>query len=132
MLTGTCHCGSVTWRFDSDPGSVTACNCTVCAKAGVLWIYGTEGEDVHVAGRTTAYLRKDGGHLEFHHCATCGNTVSWRMSSPDAEGRRRCAVNLRLVDDPPAVMHYPIDHFDGLDTFDDLPRDHRTVKDMWF
>jgi hypothetical protein len=23
-------------------------------------------------------------------------------------------------------------HFDGLDKFDDLPRDGRCVKDMWF
>ena len=26
----------------------------------------------------------------------------------------------------------PIDHFDGLDTFDDLPRDGRCVADYWF
>jgi len=25
-----------------------------------------------------------------------------------------------------------IDHFDGLDTFDDLPQDGRCVRDMWF
>jgi hypothetical protein len=30
------------------------------------------------------------------------------------------------------VAHMPIDHFDGLDTFDDLPRDGRCVADYWF
>lgn len=28
--------------------------------------------------------------------------------------------------------HLLIDHFDGLDKFDDLPRDGRCIKDMWF
>jgi hypothetical protein len=30
------------------------------------------------------------------------------------------------------IADIPIDHFDGLDTFDDLPRDGRCVKDYWF
>ena len=132
MLSGTCHCGAVKWTFDGDPGSATACNCSVCRRYGVLWIYDWEGEDVHVAGETHAYVRKDGGALEFRFCPTCGNTVSWRLARPAADGRTRSAVNLRLADDPEAVMDYPIDHFDGHDAFDDLPRDHRTVRDMWF
>ena len=47
------------------------------------------------------------------------------------EGRRRIAVNLRLAE-PDAVAKIPIDHFDGLDTFEDLPRDGRCVADYWF
>ena len=47
------------------------------------------------------------------------------------EGRRRIAVNLRLAE-PQAVAQIPIDHFDGLDTFEDLPRDGRCVADYWF
>ena len=27
---------------------------------------------------------------------------------------------------------FPIDHFDGLDFFDDLPRDGQCVADHWF
>ncbi len=49
----------------------------------------------------------------------------------DAEGRLRIAVNLRLAE-PDAVAQIPIDHFDGLVTFDDLPRDGRCVADYWF
>ncbi|HEX6610462.1 MAG TPA: GFA family protein, partial [Hyphomicrobiaceae bacterium] len=41
-------------------------------------------------------------------------------------------VNLRLAEDPAAIAALPIDHFDGLDTFDDLPRDGRCVSHMWF
>ena len=47
------------------------------------------------------------------------------------KGRRRIAVNLRLAE-PDAVARVPIDHFDGLKTFEDLPRDGRCVADYWF
>ena len=40
-------------------------------------------------------------------------------------------MNLRLAE-PQAVATIPIDHFDGLDTWEDLPADGRCVKDLWF
>jgi hypothetical protein len=69
--------------------------------------------------------------LEVHFCGGCGCVICWRGLRLDADGRRRIAVNLRLTE-PGPVAHLPIDHFDGLDTFDDLPRDGRCVADMWF
>lgn len=30
------------------------------------------------------------------------------------------------------IAKLPIDHFDGLNTFDDLPRGARCVGDLWF
>ena len=41
------------------------------------------------------------------------------------------AVNVRLSE-PGSVAHLPIRHFEGLETFDDLPMDGRCVSDMWF
>ena len=129
-LEGACHCGSVTWTFDGDPGSATACNCTACRRYGALWIYDDEGGRITVAGETRAYVR--GRALSFDFCPRCGCIAFWRALAPDADGRRRIAVNIRLALDPGAVAHLPIDHFDGLDSFDDLPRDGRCVKDLWF
>ena len=43
----------------------------------------------------------------------------------------RIAVNLRLTE-PGPVAHLPIEHFEGLDSFEDLPRDGRCVADLWF
>jgi hypothetical protein len=40
------------------------------------------------------------------------------------------AVNVRLAP-PDAVRDLPIDLFDGLDTFEDLPSDGRCVRDLW-
>lgn len=131
MIEGSCHCGKVHWRFDGPVESATACNCTVCRRYGVLWIYGYEGEQIEVVGATQVYTRGD-ANLGFHFCATCGCVVSWRAISAGTDGRRRIAVNVRLADDPDQVAPLLIDHFDGLHRFEDLPRDGKTVKDMWF
>lgn len=34
--------------------------------------------------------------------------------------------------EPGPIARIPIDHFDGLDKWEDLPRDDRCIKDMWF
>ena len=130
MLAGSCHCGAVEGRFDRVPEDATACNCTICRRYGVLWAYDFEGEAVHVSGPTTAYVRGD-REIGFHFCATCGCVAYWRAVEAREDGRRRLAVNLRLAE-PDAVADIPVDHFDGFETWADLPRDGRCVRDMWF
>lgn len=131
MLHGACHCGAVkwTWTLDETPAGATACNCTVCRRYGVLWIYDYDGAGIETSGPTTAYVR--GKSVEFHFCPTCGCVAFWRAQHADETGRKRIAVNIRLAE-PDAVAAIPIDHFDGLNTFDDLPRDGKCVKDYWF
>lgn len=129
MLEGSCHCGAVRWSFDGTPADATACNCTVCRRYGVLWAYDYEGEKITVSGPTRVYAR--GRALGFHFCENCGCVAYWRLLEPDAEGRRRIAVNLRLAE-PDAVAAIPLEHFDGLVSFDDLGRDGRCVRDLWF
>jgi hypothetical protein len=101
----------------------------VCRRYGALWAYDFEGEGIHVSGPTQAYIR--GKAIEFHFCPICGCVAYWRGLEPNKEGRRRIAVNLRMTE-PADVAHLPIDHFEGLDTFEDLPRDGRCVSDYWF
>jgi len=131
MIEGSCHCGSVRWTFDGDPGSATACNCTICRRYGVLWAYDYEGERIKISGETAVYTRGDEPGIGFHFCSNCGNVGYWRGLALRPDGRRRIAVNLRLADDPAAVAHLPIRHFDGLDTFRDLPPDGKCVADIW-
>lgn len=133
MLTGTCHCGALSWTFDGMPGDATACNCTLCRRYGALWAYDFEGERIRLTGPSKVYTRvgKTDPALEIHFCPDCGCVACWRGLRVDADGRRRMAVNLRLAE-PSAVGHIVIDHFDGLVSFDDQPRDGRCVADMWF
>jgi hypothetical protein len=129
MIQGSCLCGAVRWQFDGLPEGATACNCTACRRYGVLWAYDYEGERIKVSGPTQAFIR--GTALGFHFCPTCACVTFWRSLTTDEVGRRRIAVNLRLAE-PAAVAEIPIDHFDGLESFDALPRDGRRVKDYWF
>ena len=129
MIEGACHCGAVRWSFDGVPSDATACNCTVCRRYGVLWAYDYENEKIRVAGETRGYAC--GRMIEFHFCPVCANVAFWRLQPDVGEARRRIAVNLRLAE-PEAVADIPIDHFDGLSSFEDLPRDGRCVADYWF
>lgn len=130
VIDGHCHCGTVRWSHDGIPDAATACNCTICRRYGTLWAYDYEGQRIRVSGPTQAYAwgRET---LSFHFCLRCGCVAYWRANSTGKDGRRRIAVNLRLAA-PEAVAGVAIDHFDGLDSFDDLPRDGRCVKDYWF
>ena len=133
MLTGACHCGKVTWTFDGMPEGATACNCTVCRRYGVLWIYDWENQKIRMTGETAFYTRVDmeTPEIEFHFCPTCACVIAWRGVKPGKRGAKRMAVNVRLSE-PETVAHLPIDHFEGLVTFEDLPRDGRTVEHLWF
>lgn len=132
MLEGSCFCGAAGWEMDGDPGPVTACNCTLCRRYGALWAYDFENGRIRLRGEVKAFRRpgKADPALEILFCATCASVVAWRGLRLEPDGRRRMAVNIRLAD-PEAVADLPIDHFDGLDSFEDLPRDGATVRSLW-
>lgn len=133
LLSGRCHCGNAGWTLAGDPGSITACNCTLCRRYGTLWAYDYVDGRIAIDGKTGSYTRKGKVDpvLEILFCPTCACVICWRGLRDEEDGRRRIAVNIRLAD-PEPVAHLEIDHFDGLDSFDDLPRDGRCVRDLWF
>ncbi|MEZ5825200.1 MAG: hypothetical protein R3C97_10815 [Geminicoccaceae bacterium] len=92
----------------------------ICRRYGVLWAYGHEGEGVRAIGETTVYLWGTQRTIGFHFCPHCGCVAYWRGQVTDAAGRQHMAVNLRLGE-PDEVSAIAIRHFDGLDTFEDLP-----------
>lgn len=132
IVYGHCHCGDTGWTLHGDPGPVTACNCTLCRRYGALWAYDYEGERIALTGETRTYTRpgKADPALEIHFCPRCASVVAWRGLRLEEDGRRRIAVNVRLTN-PEAVGHLPIDHFDGFDSFDDLPPSGKCVADLW-
>lgn len=85
-----------------------------------------------VLGTTRTYRRigKDDPALEIVFCGICASVLAWRGLRLEADGRRRMAVNVRLAD-LETVAHLPIDHFDGLDSFEDFPSTGKVVRDLW-
>jgi hypothetical protein len=132
VLSGSCHCGATGWTLVGDPGSITACNCTLCHRYGALWAYDYEGERVAVAGDTRPYRRlgKEAPALEMLFCSTCAGVLAWRGLKPEQDGRTRMAVNVRLAP-LDAVADLAIDHFDGADRFEDLQSRGKMVRDLW-
>ena len=133
MLTGWCHCGAVHWTLEGDPGPATACNCSLCRRYGALWAYDYENQRIRISGPTARYARANNAEpsLEILFCPACGCVLCWRGLQLEPGGSRRIAVNLRLAP-PEAIADLPINHFDGLETFTDLPRDGSCVCDVWF
>lgn len=132
VLSGSCHCGAAGWTLEGDPGSITACNCSLCRRYGALWAYDYENERAAVVGETHTYRRKEKERpaLEIVFCPACAGVIAWRGLHSEKDGRTRMAVNVRLAP-PEAVAGLSIDHFDGSDSFEDLPSRDKTVGDLW-
>lgn len=133
VTRGSCHCGAVHWVFRGTIPDATICNCTVCRRYGVLWAYAYDGDGIEVEDKRGTLTRYICGseQLSFNFCSRCGNLVSWRSLTSGPDGRTRIAVNLRLAE-PDEVADVPLQRFDGFHSFEDLPLDGRTVKDVWF
>lgn len=124
--------GGAAVRLSIEERAATACNCTLCRRYGPLWAYDFDGGRITLFGNTGAYRRlgKADPALEILFCPGCACVLAWRGLRLELDGRGRMAVNLRLGP-PEAVAGLPIDHFDGLDTFEDLPPTGRCVRDLW-
>jgi hypothetical protein len=132
-IKGHCHCQSVKWTFVGNFAGATACNCTVCRRYGALWVYGYlgVGEDIEIIGETQSYSRGP-ETISFNFCPKCACVVSWTVNKKTSDGRVKCALNIRMIENPELAFPAYIEHFDGLNTFEDLPRDGKCIKDLWF
>ena len=92
-VRGSCHCGSVRLLLTSEPQEVVACDCSLCARRGMLWAHYPDAA-MEADGFTEAYVWGD-GKAAFHHCPKCGCTTHWRSTG---SGSGRGGVNARLID----------------------------------
>lgn len=107
-VEATCHCGSVTLLLDQPPIEVTACNCSICRRYGVLWAYYPLQCVVVRGGPFDAYLWDDRS-ISFNRCAQCGCVTHW---APRSAGADRMGVNARLLD-PEILASARVRHLDG-------------------
>jgi hypothetical protein len=96
---GGCHCGKVRYEVELDLGSgVVACNCSICAKKGLLLAFaGADGFRL-LSGqddlREYQFSRRVIRHV---FCGMCGTEPFARGRTPDG-AREMVAVNVRCLD----------------------------------
>lgn len=116
MISGSCHCGAIEFDLHDPRDFITKCNCSLCRRAGALWIHSTR-EKVDLRYDPSKVIRYITGDktLATISCSTCGNTTHWE-SLADAGPETPVAVNVAMSD-PDVVAKIRIRHFDGADTW---------------
>ena len=99
-IAATCHCGAVRIVLASAPTVVVECNCSLCRRYGVLWVYydAADLSGLPEPGATDSYAW-NGKHVDFHRCRHCGCVTHW---APRSSGRQTRGINARLL--PRAVV----------------------------
>jgi hypothetical protein len=108
MVEASCHCGKIRLQIDA-PREVTACNCSICRRYGVLWAYcpvaSVHGRDDAETDTYVCHSRSQA----FHRCPACGCVTHWRAFDTK---RERMGVNARLL--PPEILAAArVRHLDG-------------------
>ena len=109
--TGSCHCGRVAFDVEGEIQSAMACNCSICARKGVLmWFVPREELRLRTPDDAAATYTFNKHVIQHRFCAACGIHPYGEASDPS--GTRMAAINLRCIDglDLDAI---PVQHFDG-------------------
>ena len=70
---GSCHCGAVRFEIEADIDSVTVCNCSICAKKGVVHVAVANEDFRLLAGEQNLSLYRFGSQTASHwFCRHCG------------------------------------------------------------
>ena len=107
-LDGGCHCGRVRFRVRPAAPKVLACNCSMCAKKGMLGlIVGPEDFELLAGDDHLVSYRFNTRQAEHRFCPTCGiHPFSRPRSHPGSYD-----VNARCLDEGFAFLE--VEGFDG-------------------
>jgi hypothetical protein len=96
-FTGGCHCGQVRFEATSDLAMVTACNCSICTKKGLHFVFLAPNSFQLRAGEENLREYLFNKHAIRHQlCIDCGVDVFARGKRPD--GTEVVALNVSCID----------------------------------
>ncbi len=106
---GGCHCGAVRFRARGDLDRVSECNCSICAKKGILHLTVAEEDFTLLSGEEALSIyRFNTGTAQHIFCRHCGiHAFNRPRLHPD-----RISVNARCLDGVDLSALRPR-HFDG-------------------
>ena len=121
---GSCHCGAVRIEVSKDEpiSRLLDCNCSICAKKGILHTPVPDAELSITVGADDLVLYQFGSSVAEHKfCRYCGIHVIGRpRNAPE-----RHTVNARCLDQfAQLVADIEIVKFNGHDHPKDCPKDH--------
>jgi hypothetical protein len=108
---GGCHCGRIAFEIEGEITGALECNCSLCAKRGVLLHFVPASAFTLTSPRENLSTYKFNKQvLDHHFCANCGIMPFSEGTNP--QGGKVVAINLRCVEgvDPKALA---IKFFDG-------------------
>ena len=106
---GGCHCGRVRFRVTAELTRVSECNCSMCAKKGILHlIVPREAFELLAGDDATTTYRFNTGVAQHRFCRYCGIHAFYvPRSDPD-----KIDVNVRCLDGVD-VAALEVSRFDG-------------------
>jgi hypothetical protein len=101
-VTGSCHCGAITFEAEIDPARVRICHCTDCQKlSGTAFriTAPTAEADFHLLrGAPKTYIKvADSGRRRQHgFCSNCGSPLY--ATSDEPAGNRTIGLRVGVLD----------------------------------
>ncbi|KAJ7266882.1 hypothetical protein B0H12DRAFT_1098573 [Mycena haematopus] len=94
-LPASCHCGAISYTLHSTPAATKSCNCSICSRDGVLWIYPLT-TDVTVHAQESLVEYTFGNKLVMHgFCGICSVHVWEKFLKP--EKAHTMGLNVRAI-----------------------------------
>jgi len=109
--SGGCHCGAVRYEVEADIEEVTACNCSICSRAGWLLTFVPESAFTLLQGKD-ALTDYQFGNKHIHHefCRRCG--IRSFSHGTGNDGAVLMAINVRCLDGL-ELSSLPVKQVDG-------------------
>ncbi len=109
--TGSCHCGAVRYEVTTALGTVIACNCSMCGRAGTLLTFVGMDKFKLLSGEDALTDYQFNKHV-IHHvfCKVCG--IKPFAKGKDKNGNETRAINVRCLEGVD-VDKLNVHHYDG-------------------
>lgn len=78
-MTGSCHCGAVSFTLARSPTQATACHCTLCRKQSGHYFAGANlaKTDLQIAGAECLTWYQSSDKVRRGFCSRCGSWLFW-------------------------------------------------------
>jgi hypothetical protein len=111
IYQGSCHCGKVAFEAEGELGEVTACNCSICSRKGVLmWFVPREKLRLRTPESDLATYLFNKHAIRHRFCAACG--IHTFGEATDPKGNKMAAVNARCLEGVD-LESLTLKHFNG-------------------